>query len=107
MLSGTLFMTLIGCLMNYYIMIPFYVNVADYPLPAIIAGAKEVGNTLVKDLPTLIVFVFAPFNLFKGIVVSFIVAVIYKRISPLLHKEFSRSQNAPGESIENNSKDQK
>jgi riboflavin transporter FmnP len=65
------------------------------------------GNTLVKDLPTLIVFVFAPFNLLKGAVVSFIVAVIYKRISPLLHKEFSRAQRAPEEIIENNNKEQR
>ncbi len=92
MLVGTLSMILIGSLMNYFFMIPFYVNVTGYPLAAIIDGAKAVGNMLVKDLPTLIVFVFVPFNLFKGIVVSFIVALIYKRISPLLHKEYTLGQ---------------
>lgn len=92
MIVGTLSMTIVGCLMNYYFMIPFYVKAMNFPMEAIIEGAKAVGNLSVKDLPTLIVFVFAPFNLFKGIVVSFIVALIYKRISPLLHKEYALEQ---------------
>ena len=105
MMAGTVLMTIVGCLANYFVMIPFYITVFGLPIEKIVAMTNATGNTLVKDLPTLIVFVFAPFNLIKGIVVSFIVAVIYKRISPLLHKEFSRSQSAPGESIENNNEE--
>ncbi len=92
MVAGTLSMTLVGCLMNYFIMIPFYVKAMSFPMEAIVNLANTAGNALVKDLPTLIVFVFVPFNLFKGAVVSFIVALIYKRISPLLHKEYARGQ---------------
>lgn len=84
--SGTLIMTVLASLINYFFLIPFYIRVMGFPLPAIIGMVHQAGNTLVTDLKTLIVFVFVPFNLFKGIVVSLIVALIYKRISPLLHR---------------------
>ncbi|MHB8962633.1 MAG: ECF transporter S component [Saccharofermentanales bacterium] len=85
MAAGVLFMTLFASVVNYYIMIPFYVKVMGFPMEAIIGMTNEVGNNLVTDLKTLIVFVFVPFNLFKGFIVSLIVGLIYKRISRFLH----------------------
>ena len=87
MIIATLFMTFFASITNYFFMIPFYVKVIGFPMEAIIGAVNSVGNTLVNDLKTLIVFVFVPFNLFKGIVVSIIVAVIYKRVSCILHKD--------------------
>jgi len=86
MAAGTIAMTVVASFANYYVMSPFYVNVIPFPLDAIISATRAVGNTLVTDLKTLILFVFIPFNLFKGIVISVIVALIYKRVSPLLHR---------------------
>lgn len=86
MFTGTLVMTAAACVINYFFMIPFYVSVMGFPLQAIIGMTQSVGNTLVTNLETLILFVFVPFNLFKGFVVSVIVALIYKRVSPLLHR---------------------
>jgi riboflavin transporter FmnP len=86
MATGTIVMTVLASLINYFIMIPFYVEVVGFPLPAIIEATQKVGNTLVTSLETLILFVFVPFNLFKGLVVSLIVAIIYKRVSPILHR---------------------
>lgn len=81
-------MTVVGCLANYFVMIPFYIKIYNLSIEAIVGITNGVGNTLVKDMTTLIVFVFVPFNLLKGLVVSFIVALIYKRISPFLHKGY-------------------
>ena len=86
MFIGTLVMTAAACLINYYFMIPFYVSVMGFPLQAIIGMTQEVGNKWVTNLETLILYVFVPFNLFKGFVVSGIVALIYKRFSPMLHR---------------------
>lgn len=86
MAGGTIAMTAGASLINYFFMIPFYISAMGFPLEGIIGAAQGVGNTLVTDLRTLIIWVFIPFNLFKGIVVSLIVALIYKRVSPLLHK---------------------
>jgi riboflavin transporter len=84
MASGTVAMTLVACLVNYFIVLPFYFTF--FPLEAIIGMCRDVGNTGVKDLWTLILYVFVPFNLLKGTVISLIVAVIYKRLSPILHR---------------------
>lgn len=86
MAGGTIAMTVGAVLINYFFMIPFYISAMGYPMEGIIGAAQGVGNTLVTDLKTLIIWVFIPFNLFKGIVVSLIVALIYKRVSPLLHR---------------------
>ncbi len=86
MAAGTITMTLVACLTNYFIMIPFYIQVMGLSLQMIVDWSTAVGNKLVVDLPSLIAWVFVPFNLFKGIVISLIVGLIYKRISPLLHR---------------------
>jgi riboflavin transporter FmnP len=83
---GILVMTAAASLINYYFMIPFYINVVGIPMDVIVGLSQAAGNKLVTDLKSLIVWVFVPFNLFKGIVVSLIVGLIYKRISRLLHR---------------------
>ena len=85
MLAGTLVMTLLASVINYWLMIPFYLQVMGFSQEAIIGMVHAAGNHLVDDLKTLIVFVFIPFNLFKGLVISWIVSLVYKRLSPLLH----------------------
>lgn len=84
--AGIVVMTVIASLMNYFVMIPFYINLFGIDMQTIVGWCTAVGNKLVVDLPTLIVFVFVPFNLFKGIVVSAIVGLVYKRLSKLLHR---------------------
>jgi len=86
MAAGTIAMTAGACLINYFFMLPFYIKVMEFPLDAIIGMTQAAGNKLVTDLKSLILFVFVPFNILKGIVVSLIVGVIYKRLSPILHK---------------------
>lgn len=86
LIGGTLAMTIGASLINYYFMLPFYIKVMEFPLEAIIGMTQAVGNTLVTSLGTLILYVFVPFNLFKGLVVSLMVGLLYKRLSPLLHR---------------------
>ena len=57
MLAGTLFMAVAGVVLNYFVMIPFYVKAFGMPLCV------------------------APFNIVKGIIVSLVTALIYKHIS--------------------------
>lgn len=77
---GTIVMTIFGILVNYYINLPFYASAMGIDLDAIIGMSQAVGNTLVTDMKSLLVFVFAPFNIFKGIVISTIVMLIYKNL---------------------------
>lgn len=84
--AGTLTMTVFGVLTNYYINLPFYASAMGINLESVIGMSQAVGNTLVTDMKSLLAFVFVPFNIFKGFVISTIVIMIYKKLSPLLHK---------------------
>ncbi len=79
---GTLCMGLVGAIANYYILIPFYANFM--PIDQII-GMAQAANSLIVDLKSYVLYAAIPFNIIKGIVVSILTLLIYKRISPLLH----------------------
>ena len=83
MIVGTLFMTLLGCFVNAYILLPTYASAFQMPIEALVQmGTKVNGN--INSLFTFVMFAVVPFNLLKGILVSIIVLCIYKKISPIL-----------------------
>jgi riboflavin transporter FmnP len=90
---STLSMTVIGYIVNLYITIPFYSRFM--PMEEII-NISSAANKFIKDLPTLVLFGITPFNLLKGAIISLITAVIYKPISPMLHRLVeSKSHDLP------------
>ena len=87
--SGTLAMTLFTSFFNYFFLLDFYSNLWGVPMEKIVAMTAAV-NGLVSDVKTLVVFAFVPFNLFKGILLSFITGLLYWRLEPLLKKSRNR-----------------
>ncbi|MBQ3127124.1 MAG: ECF transporter S component [Clostridia bacterium] len=85
MIVGSLSLAVVGSLLNYFVLIPTYVEMYKMPLDAIIAMAGEV-NGAVTDLKSMIVFAVAPFNLLKGVICSILASLLYKRVSGILHK---------------------
>jgi riboflavin transporter FmnP len=82
---GTLIMTFLGCFINAYVMLPAYAKAFSWPLESIIAMGSEV-NKGITDLFTFVMFAVVPFNLLKGIIVSVVVLLIYKKISPIIKR---------------------
>lgn len=82
---GTVAMAVMGALMNYFVLIPFYAAVLKFPIDAIV-GMGTAVNGSITNLFTLIVLGIVPFNLLKGLVLSVVTLVIYKHISPILQK---------------------
>ena len=82
MAVGTVLMAVAGVVMNALVMIPFYSNFM--PIETIIKAGAAV-NPAVSSVWTLAIFCVGPFNLVKGALTSMITAVIYKRISVLIH----------------------
>ena len=80
---GTISMTVLGCFINAYVMLPTYAAAFEMPIDALVALGTAV-NANITDLFTFVMFAVAPFNLVKGIVVSLIVFLIYKKIKPIL-----------------------
>ena len=83
LIFGTLALTIIGAFVNYYLMIPAYVKFMNIPLDAILSLGSAI-NKNVSSLLTLIIFCTIPFNIIKGIIISIVTYLLYKRISPLL-----------------------
>lgn len=86
LVAATIALTISGALINYYFTIPFYISVMGFTQEGLVGMARATGNTFVTDLRSLIVFAFVPFNILKGAAVSLIVGILYKRLSPILHK---------------------
>lgn len=84
-IAGTLAMAIAGAFMNYYLLLPVYSKVYGAPVQAFIEMGKAL-NPAITDLKTFVLYAVVPFNVFKGIVVSAAVLLIYKRISLILHK---------------------
>ncbi len=84
MAVGTLTMIVVAVLVNWQIMIPFYMKAYGMPMEVIVGMAKT-AMPFVDSEWELLLYVTAPFNLLKGVVLSGLTFVLYKRLSPLLH----------------------
>ncbi|MEG2813527.1 MAG: ECF transporter S component, partial [Oscillospiraceae bacterium] len=82
---GILSMTIIGSLLNYFVILPFYAYAGMMPMQAIIAAGNAV-NKNINSLASFTLIAVAPFNLIKGVIVTIPTLLLYKRISGLLHK---------------------
>lgn len=83
MMISTVVMAVVGVFLNAYVMIPMYA--AFMPIEQIVEAGKAI-IPWVKDTFTFCLFCVLPFNLLKGIIVSVIVAIIYKPLSRLIRK---------------------
>ena len=83
MVVGTIIMTVAGCLINAYVLLPFYSRFYGMPMETLIgmgaAISPAIGNVL-----TFVIIAVAPFNIIKGILISAVTLMIYKRISVIL-----------------------
>lgn len=82
---GVISMTIVGSLVNYFIILPFYASAGMMPMEAIINAGNALNKSIV-DLKTFVIFATAPFNLVKGIIVAIPTLLLYKRISKILHR---------------------
>ena len=84
MILGTLSMTILGSLINAFILLPFYANAFGMPIEALIEMGTAI-NSGISNLSTFILLAVVPFNLLKGIIVSLVTSLIYKKIRVIIH----------------------
>lgn len=83
LITGTFLMTAAGCILNAYVLLPAYAAAFQWD----IAKLTEMGtaiNPAINSLWTFILFAVAPFNFLKGVLVSAITMLIYKKVSVIL-----------------------
>ncbi|MGM9526030.1 MAG: ECF transporter S component, partial [Peptococcaceae bacterium] len=79
MVAGTAAMVLLGSIVNYYVLLPVYATVFGQPLEFFIQMGNAI-NPAIVDLQTFILFAVAPFNLLKGIIISVLTFLIYRKL---------------------------
>ena len=81
---GAVLMAVLSLPINYFITYPFYSNFM--PIDVIISMYKEIIPSVDGLLACLIIFN-VPFTLMKGVIDAIICFLIYKPLSPILHKK--------------------
>lgn len=83
MVAGTVIMTVFGSMFNAFYLIPKYVELFGLPLETIV-GMGTAVNPAIHSLGTLVLFAVVPFNIVKGVIVSVVTRLLYKRVERLL-----------------------
>ena len=82
MIVGSIFMAIAGIFINAYVMLPFFSQTV-MPMENIIAMGTAIHPSI-DNVLTFCLLTVAPFNVLKGILVSIVTILIYKKISVLL-----------------------
>ena len=80
MLAGTLCMTVFGSVFNAFYLLPKFAQLFGIPMGVVIDMGRAV-NPAISSVGTLVLYAVAPLNLLKGLLVSLLTFLLYKRIS--------------------------
>lgn len=86
LIVGTITMTILGTMINYFIILPAYSYFMKIPMEGLISMGTVI-NPNINGLFTFVLLTTAPFNLLKGVIVSLVVFISYKKVSPILKKQ--------------------
>lgn len=90
---GTAAMTAFGSLFNALYLLPKFALLYGIPMDAIISMGSQV-NAAIRDVQTLVLYAVVPFNLLKGVAVSALTFLLYKRVARILFREEPKYPNA-------------
>ena len=83
MAVGAGVMTVFGSMFNAIYLLPTFAELYGLPLESLVAMGTAV-NKAITSVSTLVLFAVVPFNLLKGVVVTILTFLLYKRIERLL-----------------------
>ena len=86
MAAGAATITVVGSLANKFMLIPFFSKVM--PLEAIIDACHAI-NPMIDSMDAYVLFGAAPFNLIKGIILSLLTLLLYKKMSGFIRSRMS------------------
>lgn len=92
MCIGSVTCSIAAAFTNMYIIIPFYMSLMGQGMDYFVQMCTEV-NPFMKDALTMVLIGIIPFNLIKCGVNSLCTTLIYKRLSPILHRHTSKGDN--------------
>lgn len=81
LVGATLLMVIVGSVVNYFFLLPFYGQLMG--IDAIIGIGKAV-NPRVNNLLDFVLWFIGPFNLVKGVMLSILILPLYKKMEVLI-----------------------
>ena len=90
--AGTVVMTVFGTWFNAVYLLPTFATLYGMPLDAIL-GMGTAINPAVKDITTFVILMVAPINIIKGVGISALTMLIYKKLSPIIKYGSSARQS--------------
>ena len=80
---GSLIMAVFSIPWNYFVTYPAYVKILNFPLEAILGMYKAINPNVNGLLQALLIFNL-PYTFCKGLVISLLTFLLYKRLSPII-----------------------
>lgn len=85
MILGSISLSIVACLMNYFILLPVYAYFFQMDIDSLVAMGSQVNGNI-TNLFGLVVLAVLPFNILKGSLNAVIVYFTYKKVSPILKR---------------------
>lgn len=89
--TGTICMTVFGTAFNAIYLLPKFAQIYGLPLDVII-GMGTAINPAIDSVTTLVMFAVAPMNILKGVSVSAMTMLVYKKLSPILKESHAKQE---------------
>lgn len=86
LIAGTLAMSAVAGVLNYFFFLPAFAKVFHSPIQSFIDMAGAIFQSI-DTYVELVMFSIVPFNLLKGIIVSVVTLMLYKKVSPVIQSQ--------------------
>ena len=84
LISGIVIMTIVGCISNYFIILPFYETIG-WPIEAVVAMGAAI-NPVIDSKMSFVIWMIAPFNILKSGLISLLTLPMYKKTEKVLNR---------------------
>ena len=84
LISGIVIMTIVGCIANYFIILPFYSTIG-FSIDAVVSMGSKI-NPAINDKLTFVIWIIAPFNILKSGIMSLLTLPMYKKTEKILNR---------------------
>ena len=83
LVSGMVVMTVVGCVANYFIILPFYATIG-WSIDAVVSMGAAI-NPVIDSKMSFVIWMIAPFNILKSGLMSLLTLPMYKKTEKILN----------------------
>lgn len=84
LISGIIVMTIVGCIANYFIILPFYSKIG-WSIDAVVAMGSAI-NPVINSKLSFVIWIIAPFNILKSGIMSLLTLPMYKKTEKIFNR---------------------